>query len=387
MGDMSEMLLFEGYQQALDNSSEFDLLYHPPENPMNDFLHRRGYRGLERRIEGRGRERGPGRKVDEWQQKEDSMRDISEGQYAIHESRDNEYEPEQTRNQKQNNNMGGEQQKDDGIVLPMEVTLVQSVNPRNLLLFGLQKCGKTTALANLPGNLIIDTEVEGTEFVSALKLKVPKDRGPASKMKWLKDVAAKIRAAGCPYDYVTIDTLTEVDEWAEWSGTRLYMGSIAGQKFNRVLDGMGRPEIDKATGKSIEYASNDPNYLSVHTLEWGYGYKWSRQEMTEVYDLFQSIGKICTIFVCHVVDKNVISKLTSTEVKTMDVSLTGKVKDIIGRRVTGIGYVYNKDGVVMISFKGNEDKIGGIRSAHIRGYEGPLLWSKIFIGTSLNELI
>lgn len=252
------------------------------------------------------------------------------------------------------------------IVLPTEITPIQSFNPKNILLFGLQKCGKTTILSKLPGCLIIDTEVEGTEFVAALRIKVPVGVGPVSKMKWLKAVAKQIRAEGCPYDYVAIDTLTEVDEWAEWSGTMAYMESIAGKNFNRAPDGKMLPPTDI-------------NYESVHTLPNGYGYRWSRNEMTEIYELFQSIGKVCTIFVCHVMDKNVISKLTNSEVKTMDISLTGKVRDIIGRRVTGIGYVYNKGGELMVSFKGNEDKIGGIRAEHIRGYEGPMDWNKIFI--------
>jgi len=260
-----------------------------------------------------------------------------------------------------------EEDKRKGIVLPTVATPIQSVNPKNLLLFGLQKCGKTTALSKLKGCLIIDTEVEGTEFVEALRLKVPMNAGPVTKMTWLKDVAKAIRAAGCPYDYVAIDTLTEVDEWAEWSGTMAYMNSIAGKNFNR----------NPATG--VMLPPTDVNYESVHTLPNGYGYRWSRQEMTEIYELFQSIGKVCTIFVCHVMDKNVVSKLTNSEVKTMDISLTGKVRDIIGRRVTGIGYVYNKGGELMISFKGNEDKVGGIRSEHIRGYEGVLDWDKIFI--------
>jgi len=73
-----------------------------------------------------------------------------------------------------------------------------------------------------------------------------------------------------------------------------------------------------------------------------------------------------------------VSKLGNTEVKAMDISLTGKIRDIICRRTDGIGYVYNSDGVINVSFKGNEDKIGGIRGEHMRGYDGPLDWSILF---------
>jgi hypothetical protein len=258
-----------------------------------------------------------------------------------------------------------EEKKPPGIVLPTEVTPASRINAKNLLLFGLPKSGKTTSLTGLKNCLVVDTE-EGSDFVALTKIAPPKHFGPVAKMKWLKDLAATIRKAGCPYDYVVIDTLTQIDEWAEWSGTKKYMDSIAGKKFNRAEDGV------------TLLKPNDPNYESVHNLPNGYGYRWSRQEMIDIYETYQGIGKICTIFICHVMDKIVVSKLGNTEVKAMDISLTGKVRDIITRRADGIGYVYNSDGVINVSFKGNEDKIGGIRGEHMRGYNGPLDWGLIF---------
>ena len=252
-----------------------------------------------------------------------------------------------------------------GIVLPTEITKATKINPSTMILFGLQKCGKTTELSKLEGLLEIDTE-EGSEFVNMMKVVPPKNAGPVTKMNWLKEVAQSIKDAGRPYDYVAIDTFTQVDEWAEFSATFKYMNSVMGQKFNRDKNGqMMKPD--------------NPDYETVHNIPNGYGYRFSRQEMIDIYELTRDLGKICTIYVCHVSDKSVVSKISNQEVITRDISLTGKVKDIIGRRVDAIGYVYNQDGTTMISFKGNEEKIGGIRAKHIIGYDGPLDWSRIFI--------
>jgi len=258
-----------------------------------------------------------------------------------------------------------EQKEMIDIELPTQITKAERVNPKTMVIFGLAKCGKTTELSKLPNNLIIDVE-DGTEFVDSLKLKVPKDLGPVGKFAWLNKVAQKIHNDGHPYDYVTIDTFSELDSLAEWNGTFRYMNSSQGVKFNR-----------DATGKMLPYGH--PDYESVQTLPNGYGYRWSRDEIMSMYDVLCNLGKICTIFVCHVADKSIVSKLTNQEVVTRDISLVGKTRDILARKVDAIGYLYNEEGKAMISFKGNEEKIGGNRAKHLAGYDGPLDWNKIFI--------
>lgn len=255
------------------------------------------------------------------------------------------------------------------IKLPTEVQKATKVNPESLILFGLPKCGKTTAISELEGCLLIDIE-GGSGFVNALKLEVDRDFGPVAKYNWLKAVARKIKESDRPYKYVAIDTISYLDELSEWVGTWDYMNSPQGVKFNRVGGVKDGPFLK----------IDDPEYQSVHNLPEGYGYRWSRQAMLEMFDLLKNLGSVCTIFVCHVADKYVLSKLTNQEVRVMDLSLTGKLKGIVSRDVDAIGYVWNEDGKLMISFKGNEERTGGIRgNKHIQGYEGVLEWSKIFI--------
>lgn len=250
------------------------------------------------------------------------------------------------------------------IKLPKEVTKAERVNPQNMIIFGQPKVGKTTALVQLPNHLLIDYE-NGSKFVDGIKIAPDEDMSPSEKIAWLKQVAASIKEAGRPYDYICIDSLSLIDENCEVQGTLKYMNTVQGKSFNR--DDKGNKLDEK-----------HPDFQSVHTLPNGYGYAWSRAECVDIYDTFAGLAKICTIFVCHVSERFVL-KSGNSEVLTKQLSLTGKVKDILCRRTDAIGYVYNEDGKIMISFESDSDKIGGIRGKHIAGYNGPLDWSKLFI--------
>lgn len=257
-----------------------------------------------------------------------------------------------------------EVQVDNEFGLPTEVTK-PTVNMETCILFGLPKCGKTTLLSKLPNCLIIDTE-NGTNKISALVKKIPEGKGPVGKMKWLEDFADYLIVQGKPYDYIAIDTLTEVNELAEWSGTYRYMVSTQGQKFNRDDEGnMLKPTSD--------------DYQSVHTVGQGFGYRWSREDTLRIFEKYKKAAKKCVFFVCHVEDKFMAMKENTEVVVPKQLALTGKLRDILPRKVDGIGYVYNDDGVIKINFTGNEDRVGGNRCTHLQGYNDVADWNKIFI--------
>lgn len=258
------------------------------------------------------------------------------------------------------------------ITLPTEKHKAE-LNAKTMILFGKEKCGKTTALSTLENCLIIDTE-NGTQLLEALALQAPEDKGPVSKMMWLKKVAEKLIADGRPYDYIAIDTLSEVDGWAEWSGTFRYMNSAQGKSFNRVKDERGNP----IKGGAFLNPSDD-DFLSVHTLAEGYGYRWSRNEMMNIFELFQKAAKKCVIFICHIEDKFISLKDTTDTVAPKQLALTGKLRDVLPRKVDAIGYVYNDKGTLKVNFVGGEEKIGGTRAKHLIGYNDKLDWSKIFV--------
>lgn len=252
------------------------------------------------------------------------------------------------------------------IKLPAKVKSEVSKNPSSMIIYGLPKSGKTTALSQLENCLIIDAE-EGTKFVEgSYVIQIPEELGPVAKFNWLKDLARTIKKEGRPYDYVVIDTLSELDVLAEWVGTFNYMNSTQGKKFNR----------DERTGET--YKPNNPNYESVLSLAQGYGYRYTREAILDIFNELKNLGSVCTIFVCHVTDK-MISKNGSSEVMVKDLALVGKTKDILPRTVDAIANLYNEDGETMISFVGSENKVGGVRAKHLIGYQGKLDWNKIFI--------
>lgn len=244
-----------------------------------------------------------------------------------------------------------------------------TINMESCILYGLPKCGKTTLLSTLPNCLIIDTE-NGTNKLAALVKKVPDDRGPVGRMRWLEEFADFLIAKGKPYDYVALDTFTEINDMAEWSGTYRYMNTVQGKNFNRTDD-----------DEMLKPSDND--YQSVHTLKEGYGYRWSREDTLRVFDKYLRVAKKCVFFVCHVEDKYVGGGDTrirlKEEVAPKQLALTGKIKDILPRKVDAVGYVYNDDGTIKINFTGSEERVGGCRCPHLQGFNDVADWSKIFI--------
>ena len=103
------------------------------------------------------------------------------------------------------------------IELPKTKIPAVTQDPKNLIIFGLPKVGKTTILSTLENNLILDLE-QGSDFVSALKIKV-------NSLKELREVCKAIKDAGKPYDFITIDTITAIEEMAKPVAIALYQAS------------------------------------------------------------------------------------------------------------------------------------------------------------------
>ena len=263
------------------------------------------------------------------------------------------------------------------IVFPEEAHEPE-LNMSSCILFGKEKCGKTTALSQLENCLIVDTE-KGSSKLKALSLQVPETLGPVGKMLWLKSVGLKIIENGRKYDYVAVDTLSEVNDWAEWSGTYRYMNSIQGKSFNRVKDKNGNPI------KGGEFLDpQDEDYLSVHTLPDGNGYRWSRDEVLRIFDLFSGVARKCVFYVCHLEDK-FVELDAKDSVVPKQIALTGKLRNILPRKVDAVGHIYNEKGILKVNFVGDENKLGGNRAAHLRGYNGVLDWKKIFLDEKLKS--
>lgn len=270
------------------------------------------------------------------------------------------------------------------------------VNPATLLYSAKPKIGKTTKATELEKNLIINMEKNGGDFqtveiincskileasaedikdlllgdIKTKILDIADIPNPNDRHKALNRILNALVYLERPYDFVTIDTITQADTDAEWAGTELYMDSLQGKSFNRVQI-VGQPST-----KWPRISYGEPDYQSV--IEIGQnGWRWSRSIMVDLLNLSRQAAKKCTIYVCHIKDK-MLNKGEKGEVFIKDIALTGAVADIYSRNVDAIASVYKEEENLMISFKGNEDKTGGNRG-DIGSYEGVFDWEKIFI--------
>lgn len=100
------------------------------------------------------------------------------------------------------------------IVLPTTKVKAERQNPKRMVIYSKPKTGKTTAFAGLDNNLILDLE-NGTEYVDALKVKI-------SNLQELLEVGKQVKEAGKPYKYVTVDTVTALEDMIGPLALKLY---------------------------------------------------------------------------------------------------------------------------------------------------------------------
>ena len=229
--------------------------------------------------------------------------------------------------------------------LPKNKVGVLRKSPKNMVIYGPPKIGKTTALSQLDNCLIIDLE-NGSDMVEALKIKV-------NNLGMLAAVGKEIMKEQKPYKYVAIDTVTRLEEWCETEGKKIYTDTPMGKNFDK-----------------------DNKGISVLSLPNGAGYLYLRIAFKRWMDRLNLLADH-VILVGHLKDKMLDKK--GKEVSSKDLDLTGKIKQITCANADAIGYIYREDDKTMISFNSQGDITAGSRCDHLKGQEMELDWNKIFI--------
>jgi hypothetical protein len=237
------------------------------------------------------------------------------------------------------------------IVLPTKKVAANRVNPKRIVIYSKPKTGKTTAYAGLDDNLILDLE-NGTDYVEALKIKI-------GSLQELLDTGKAIKAAGNQYKFITIDTVTALEDMIMPLAVKLYKATSMGKNF----DGD-----------------------TVVTLPNGAGYLYIRQAFFQVLDFIDTLAPTI-ILSGHIKDKVVDDK--GEMVMSANIDLTGKIKSLICAQADAIGYMYRKGNKTILSFKTNEEVTCGARPEHLRNEEivisemidGVLTtsWEKVFV--------
>lgn len=216
-----------------------------------------------------------------------------------------------------------------GIVLPTTKIPAETQDPKYLILFGLPKVGKTTVLSTLENNLILDME-NGSTYVDALKIKI-------NTLKELKETIKAIKDAGKPYKFITIDTITAVEEMAKPLAIQLYQNSpMFSQKYADVKD--------------------------VTQLPNGSGWSFLRAGVEMIVDLIA--GATDNLIICGHVKDTALAESVEGSVKDLD--LGGKLKRILSAKSDAIGFVHrDEDSNLCIQFGTNGEVLTGARPAHL----------------------
>ena len=231
------------------------------------------------------------------------------------------------------------------ITLPKQKVKATRKSPKNMVIYGPPKIGKTTALSQLDDCLIIDLE-DGSDMVDALKVQV-------NDLSELTEVGKAIMKDGRPYKYIAIDTITKLEEWCEEDAKRIYMATPMGKNFEQ-----------KNPGASVLSLPNGAGYLYLRIA-----YKKWIDRLNKLADHIILVG--------HLKDKMLEKK--GKEVAAKDLDLTGKIKSITCANADAIGYIYREDDETMVSFNSLDDVTAGSRCDHLKGQTMPLEWSNIFI--------
>ena len=222
------------------------------------------------------------------------------------------------------------------VTLPTSKVPATSTNPHFMILYGRPKAGKTSALAQLDNNLIIDLE-GGSTFIDAMAVQ-------ARSVNELGEIAQAIRAKNTEeghnfYKHITIDNATRLEEICLPYAAILYRQTPMGKNW-------------KGT--------------DVRLLPNGSGYMYIRQAVRKVIDMFKDL---CNEFILVGHVKDVQIEQNGEEISEMALDLVGKLSSIICGEADAVGYVYRKGNETHISFKGGDGTIKEARAPHLRGQD------------------
>ena len=241
------------------------------------------------------------------------------------------------------------------IVLPTQKRPASNYNPKLLVLFGFPKSGKSSAVASLDDNLIIDLE-DGYRALSVMSVDAH-DIYDVFAIKEELD-AKKNETGKIPYRFITIDNATRLEEMCLLYAASIYRKTPMGVNYGYLRDKDGNPVRDK-NGKQVIDKKAD-----VRTLPNGSGYLYIRQALKEVVGMFQPYCETL-ILVCHVKDKQI--NLNGEESSKLAVDLAGKLGDIICGQADAVGYIYREKNKTIMSFEGGSGDIREARPLHLRG--------------------
>ena len=242
------------------------------------------------------------------------------------------------------------------IELPTERSTVETYNPKLLIIFGKPKSGKSSFVAAIDDNLIIDLE-DGYRALSVMKVQARTSKDMQEIREAILKKGKELKKA--PYRFITIDNATRLEEMSIPLAAELYRNTPMGSGWGLLTDPKGMPVKDPKTGKTMV----DPK-ADVRQLANGAGYLYLRKAIKQLIDMFKPLCE-SLILVCHVKDKQI--RKNGEEMSEMAVDLAGKSADLVCGEADAVGYLYREGNKTYLSFEGGDNTIREARSPHLRG--------------------
>ena len=214
------------------------------------------------------------------------------------------------------------------IELPTSKIPASIQDPRNLIIFGKSKIGKSSAIAALPDALILDLE-SGYAYIEAMKVE-------CNNLTDIGEVCKAVRKAGNPYKFIVLDTITALEDMVKPLALKMFKETPAGSKFT------GDDVLDAAMGA---------------------GYSYVRKAMESVIDAVSKCAPNI-ILVCHVKD----AAIANSDVTVKQIDLLGKTGRVLSSKSDAIGYLTrDDDSNTILSFNSNDKFVEcGSRPEHLR---------------------
>ena len=215
------------------------------------------------------------------------------------------------------------------INLPTSPVPKVTQDPKNLIIYGMPKIGKTTTLSTLQDNLIIDFE-DGSDYVEALKVTV-------HNLTEFGELCKALQESPHKYKFITIDTVTALEEFVKPLALNMYKKTPAGANYNG----------------------------DILNAPMGIGYSYIRQAIEFIIEKL-SANTTNIILVGHVKDKTITSNEGKEVGSVKDFDLTGKAARILAAKSDAIGFVFrDENSNLCINFETNGIASAGARPAHL----------------------
>lgn len=226
------------------------------------------------------------------------------------------------------------------MIEPQKITAAQS--PQRLFIYGKPKVGKTSAVAQLPKHLIIDTEVKGNngdQLVGGTSYCEGATSVVVDGLPKLKECLTYLQENPTAHDFVVLDTIDHIEAWVTEAVCRSH---------------------------SVKHIGDIPH---------GKGWSLMRGQVIAIIEQFARASKHI-IIVGHQKDGH-----DEEGVEVQKINLTGKLKTHLCSIMDGVGRIVREDDKLMVDFRTGVNTDAGCRIPTLAGQLIELKWDTVYPDT------